>query len=63
MKTEELKKIAAKPKVIMLHNNKFRVERYMAQDIIVEYSGDPQEKIIELTKMRYLVDFKLLKKL
>jgi hypothetical protein len=61
MNNKELKKIAAKPKAVILHGGKFRIERYMADDIEVSYVGEAQEKIIELVKAGYLVDFKALK--
>jgi hypothetical protein len=61
MNNKELKKIAAKPKAVMLHEGNFRIERYMADDIEVEYNGEAQEKIIELVRAGYLVDFKALK--
>jgi hypothetical protein len=62
MTNKELKKIAAKPKAVMLHGGNFRIERYMAKDILVEYDGEAQEKIIELVRAGYLVDFSLIKK-
>jgi hypothetical protein len=61
MNNKELKKIAAKPKAVMLHGGNFRIERYMADDIKVEYNGEAQEKVMELVRAGYLVDFKALK--